>query len=479
MKLIARRAAVSLAALSAFSAFAENAQSLHPLARGGFVPQRVLVKYKSAALQREVLADMKDSTRLFAAGREMGAVQRLRALSPRTDLIRFSTSSRVQDVVAELQADSRVEWAQPDYYLSLFANPEKSATRSETFRSLDAGFSGLMDASADVFARVASSEPSAPVNSNPVFDAPTTGAPEGQGDVMKNDLWGMLRVGADRAWSAAHRGSRDIIVADIDTGVDYNHEDLRHNIWSGVGYDFADKDAFPWDTHSHGTHTSGTIAATGGNGIGVSGVAQRASIMAVRFIGSNGYGTTSDAILSIDYAVKNGARVLSNSWGGAPEEDDAENVALLESIQRADAADVLFVAAAGNDGKDNDQRPVYPAAMKVPNIITVASTNDADRRSFFSNYGATTVHVGAPGSNILSTVPGNKYAKNSGTSMACPHVAGLATLILSERPDLSAHAVKQIIMESVSPLAALQGITVTGGIINTSAALERARTFGN
>jgi subtilisin family serine protease len=200
--------------------------------------------------------------------------------------------------------------------------------------------------------------------------------------------------------------------------------------------------------------------------------------MALRFIGSDGYGTTSDAILSIDYAVQHGARVLSNSWGGAPEEDDAMNVALRESIERAMAADVLFVAAAGNDGSDNDKIPMLPAAYDLPNILSVASTNDKDRRSFFSNYGAVSVDVGAPGSNIVSTVPGNRYEQNSGTSMACPHVAGIAALIFSERPDLTAADVKEIIMETVDPLPALRGITVTGGRVNAEAALERARNFG-
>ncbi|MEO5667040.1 MAG: S8 family peptidase [Bdellovibrionota bacterium] len=478
MKPIARRSVATLAVMSSFSLWAGNASSLLPKARGGFVPQRVIVKYKNAAIQKEFLQELQSpSTSAFTGVEEMGSVQRLKALSGKTDLFRFANGTKVHDVVAQLQSDPRIEWAQPDYYLSIFSSPEGFANRSATLDAMSVGFQSLVGARSALFAQAAANEPITP-NTNPVFDRPTTSPVEGQHDALESDLWGMTRVGATQTWGQ-QRGSREIIVADIDTGVDYNHEDLRHNMWSGLGYDFADKDAFPWDTHGHGTHTSGTIGATGGNGIGVSGVVQKASIMAVRFIGSEGYGTTSDAVLSIDYAVQNGARVLSNSWGGAPEDDDAENVALLESIQRANTANVLFVAAAGNDGTDNDVKPMYPASMNVPNIITVASTTLADKRSFFSNFGKTTVHVGAPGSNIMSAWPGNKYMKESGTSMACPHVAGLATLILSERPDLSALNVKQIIIDSVSPFAALQGITVSGGIINTSAALERARTFGH
>jgi subtilisin family serine protease len=478
MNRFASRAAIAVATFSSLSLFASSGSSLLPKARGSYVPQRVLVKYKNAQIQQDFLLEMQHpSGNGFRGLQEMGSVQRLTKMSGRTDLFRFATGAEVRDIVAELQQDPRIEWAQPDYYLSIFTSPDTIADRSQTLDSMNVGFAALLNGRSGLFAQTASGEPVVP-SSNPVFDRPNTEAPEGLPDALESDLWGMKRVGASATWNI-QRGSRSIVVADIDTGVDYNHEDLRHNMWSGLGYDFADKDAFPWDTHGHGTHTSGTIGGTGGNGVGVSGVVQKASIMAVRFIGSEGYGTTSDAILSIDYAVKNGARVLSNSWGGAPEEDDAENVALEESIKRANDANVLFVAAAGNDGTNNDSRPMYPASMTVPNIITVASTSSADRRSFFSNFGARTVHVGAPGSNIMSSVPGNKYMMNSGTSMACPHVAGLAALILSERPDLSALDVKQIIIDTVSPLAALQGITVSGGIINTSAALERARTFGN
>lgn len=472
-------AAFITAALCATGAWANSSQSvstLHPKARGGYVPQRILVKYRSDKAHDDVLREMKMRQGSF----RLSALSRLKSLASKTDLLRFSAGVSVKQALRVMQEDPRVEWAQPDYYLSVFSSPERVATRDESLSLLNTGLHGILRSAenqlfvSDIFV---SDKSGTADGSNPPFRKPSTPPSDGLGDEKSPTLWGMKRIGADKVWKQ-QRGSREIIVADIDTGVDYNHEDLRHNMWSGLGYDFADKDAFPWDTHGHGTHTSGTIGATGGNGIGVSGVVQRASIMALRFIGSDGYGTTSDAILSIDYAVQHGARVLSNSWGGAPEEDDAMNVALRESIERAMAADVLFVAAAGNDGSDNDKIPMLPAAYDLPNILSVASTNDKDRRSFFSNYGAVSVDVGAPGSNIVSTVPGNRYEQNSGTSMACPHVAGIAALIFSERPDLTAADVKEIIMETVDPLPALRGITVTGGRVNAEAALERARNFG-
>ncbi len=165
-------------------------------------------------------------------------------------------------------------------------------------------------------------------------------------------------------------------VADIDTGIDYTHEDLINNLWTNPdpnapdrhGYDFANKDAFPFDDQGHGTHTAGTIGATGGNGLGVSGVSQAVSIMGIKFISAQGFGTTSDAVLAIDYAIANKARVMSNSWGG-PADFGEEDKALIEAVTRANDADILFVAAAGNDGADNDKTPTYPAAIKLPKCV--------------------------------------------------------------------------------------------------------------
>lgn len=472
MKNLNMALAVFLCATASTAYSVQKTGTLHEKARGGFVPQRVLVKYVNEKAQWDVLQELEAQQMTY----RLGAMNRVQKISVTTDLVRFASGVSVKDAVRALRHDPRIEWAQPDYYLSIFSLPTQNSTRDQSLASLNVGFHGMLRTAADRL--FVDEEPNQPrEETNPPFQAPSDQPREGAGDSLTGELWGMNRIGAGLAWNS-QRGSKEIIVADIDTGVDYNHEDLRHNMWSGIGYDFADKDAYPWDTHGHGTHTSGSIGATGGNGVGVSGVVQRTSIMAIRFIGSQGYGTTSDAILSIDYAVHNGARVLSNSWGGAPEEDDSVNIALKESIERAAAADVLFIAAAGNDGSNIDEAPMYPAAYDVPNIISVASTNNKDRRSFFSNFGAKSVDVGAPGSNIMSTVPGNKYMMNSGTSMACPHVAGVAALVLSERPDLSAADVKEIIMSSVDPFPALRGITVTGGLVNAAAALEGARNFG-
>jgi subtilisin family serine protease len=421
-------------------------------AEAASVPNRVLVKFKDAALLSRVSA------------RELGAMQIQGFVTPDTAIVRYSTRLSAIEASRELRRDSDVAWAQPDYLLSIFPIvSDVEAAESSPFASLLSPFA-----------------PSKPG----YVTAPALPAPAP--DSRLSELWGMNKISAAAAWNLT-RGDTKVVVADIDTGIDYTHPNLIHNLWTNPnpdpvmkdvhGYDFAGNDGQPYDDHMHGTHTAGTIGATGGHGLGISGVSPRVSIMGLKFISKEGSGTTSDAVRAIDYAVTRGARVLSNSWGGSTE-DAEENKVLEDAVERANQADVLFVAAAGNDGTDNDSKPVYPAAIRKPNVLTVASTNDRDGRSFFSNYGKETVHVGAPGSSILSTVPGGRYEKTSGTSMACPHVAGLAALILAQKPGLSAVEVKRIIMESVDALPALQGLTVTGGRINAAAALQKAMLLG-
>jgi subtilisin family serine protease len=310
-------------------------------------------------------------------------------------------------------------------------------------------------------------------------------------------LWGLHNTGATggtpdadidapEGWERAI-GSRSVVVAVIDTGIDYTHPDLVDNIWvnddevpgNGIdddgngyvddryGYDFAYRDADPMDRESHGTHCAGTIGAVGGNGIGVVGVAQHVSLMAVKFLNDSGSGWTSDAVDAVVYAVDNGAQVLSNSWGGG-----GFSTALEEAIDYARQRGVLFVAAAGNSRSDNDRYPHYPSSYEVSNVLAVAATDHNDALSSFSSYGATSVDLGAPGSSIYSTTPGNGYGYKSGTSMATPQVSGAAAVIKSLDPNLDAEDIKQRIMDSVDPLPTLAGITVTGGRLNLDEALR-------
>ncbi|RZA09437.1 MAG: protease [Proteobacteria bacterium] len=312
--------------------------------------------------------------------------------------------------------------------------------------------------------------------------------PTNLGDPAQKKAWGISKVGADKAW-AKQKGSREIIVAVIDSGVDYNHPDLADNMWRNpaasrrlktgvdgagsdiagdiVGWDFVENDNRPYDLSGHGTHCAGTIGAVGGNGKGISGINQRVSIMAVRFLNASGSGATSDGIKAIDYAISRGAKVLSNSWGGK----GSLNRALRDAVARSEKAGVLFVASAGNDGTNNDRVPSYPGAFDLPNVIAVAATNSADALVSFSNFGANSVDLGAPGYDIYSTKPGGGYQYLSGTSMAAPHVAGAAALLWAQDPQASYADIKRRLLDSGDPLASLEGKTVSGKRLNVVRAL--------
>jgi subtilisin family serine protease len=329
-------------------------------------------------------------------------------------------------------------------------------------------------------------------------------------DTRFDELWGMNNTGqtggsvdadidATQAWDI-FAGSSEVIVAVIDTGVDYTHEDLVGNIWTNTaeipgnnidddangfiddihGYDFVSNNGDSMDDHGHGTHTSGTIAATGNNGKGVAGVTWNARIMGLKFLDSSGSGYTADAIDAISYAIANGAKVLSNSWGGS-----AFSQALEDAINAANTADVLFVAAAGNNGKNTDISATYPQGYDIPNVISVAATNHMDTKASFSNYGPTSVDLGAPGVGILSTVPtgacqlcsSSGYQQLSGTSMATPHVSGVAALLLGMQPNLSVIDLKNILLSNVDPIQALSTITVSGGRLNANNAVNNIQNL--
>ncbi len=306
-----------------------------------------------------------------------------------------------------------------------------------------------------------------------------------------------IDINAPEAWGIT-KGRGDIIVAVIDNGIDIFHPDLKDNIWENKG-EIADNgidddgngfidDINGWDftnegnSGTHGTHVAGTIAAAA-NDIGVIGVAPNIRIMSLKAFGVKG-GTTKDVIDAIEYAAKNGAQIVNCSWGGEVGEEDKF---LKEAISDSG---LLFICAAGNDGNNNDIEPVYPASYKFENVISVAAIDNQGEKAGFSNYGNITVDIGAPGRGILSTVPGvpgdsgiitvsgavydkGSYAYISGTSMAAPHVAGIAALLLSKNPDLAPEQIKTAIMEAVKPLDGLKSMTVAEGIADAFAALKK------
>lgn len=308
-------------------------------------------------------------------------------------------------------------------------------------------------------------------------------------DALFDKLWALnskkspkVDIDAIKAWGIS-KGSDKIKIAVIDTGVDYSHKDLKQNILinekelngsAGVdddgngyiddvyGWDFANNDNDPMDDNGHGTHCAGTIGAAH-NSIGVAGVMANVSILPIKFIKASGSGSVEAAIKSIDYAIKMGVDVMSNSWGGEGKSD-----ILKDSIKRAQDKGILFIAAAGNSNSNNDLVPQYPASYQLDNIISVASTTRSGNLSDFSCYGKKSVHIAAPGSDIMSTFPGDKYKSLSGTSMATPHVAGVVGLYLSKNPKSNYLDIKDKLMRSSDYSMAYDSTIISKGRLNAN-----------
>jgi subtilisin family serine protease len=310
-------------------------------------------------------------------------------------------------------------------------------------------------------------------------------------DTAFDALWGMYNTGqtggtpgadisAVNAWDV-FTGSAAVVVGVIDTGVDYNHPDLASNIFINVneipdngidddnngyiddvrGWDFVNDDNDPMDDNGHGTHCSGTIGAVGDNGMGVAGVTWDVQIMPLKFLSGGGSGSTADAIDAIEYATMMGVDLTSNSWGGG-----GFSEAMRLAIEDAGNNNILFVAAAGNSGSDNDASPHYPSSYAENNVIAVAATDHNDDLADFSSYGATSVDLAAPGDEIYSTFPGNSYGTLSGTSMATPHVAGALALVYGRFPTIAALDAKSLILNFADPLPDLDGVVLSGGRLN-------------
>lgn len=325
-------------------------------------------------------------------------------------------------------------------------------------------------------------------------------------------LWGMYGAStspsnqygsnAAAAWAAGHTGSASVYVGVIDEGIQFNHPELDGQIWTnpydpqdGIdnddngykddihGWDFDGNNNTIYDGGSggngddHGTHVSGTIGGKA-NGAGVAGVNWNVTLISGKFLGRRG-GTTANAVKAVDYFTNlkkdKGLNIVAtnNSWGGG-----GYSQALYDAINRANSAGILFIAAAGNGGRDgvgdnNDAVASYPSNYDLPNVIAVAAITSAGAKSSFSNYGAKTVDIGAPGSGIISTTAYNGYSSYSGTSMATPHVTGAAALYASVKPGSSASQIKSALLSSAIPTTSMAGKTTTGGRLDVNAALSK------
>ena len=423
-----------------------------------YVPGEVIVRYKTTGSDYAAMSI--ESTQLSALGAEVSddfSAEGLKGMQ----MIDVDENVSVQKAIDELQKSSYVAYAEPNYIISL-------------------------------------SLPAAPVAPGPeqMGAESVSGAPN---DPRFSEQWALQNTGqtggasgsdinAVSAWGMS-TGSDSIVVAVIDTGVDYTHPDLAQNIWTNPGeipnngidddgngyvddvhgYDFINNDNDPMDDNGHGTHCAGVIGAVGNNGIGISGVNQKVKIMPLKFLRKDGNGDTAASLNAIAYARKMGANVISCSWGGT-----ARSQALADAIS---ATNKLIVCAAGNSGVNTDTIPQYPSGFDNPQIISVAASDASDGIPSYSNYGPTSVDVAAPGDWILSTYPtalGYQYIKMKGTSMATPHVSGLAALLLSVNPGLSPDQLKQLIMNNVDKVPAFSGKTVSGGRIDAGKSLSAA-----
>jgi thermitase len=286
-------------------------------------------------------------------------------------------------------------------------------------------------------------------------------------------------IEAKRAWKITE-GSQKVIVAVIDTGIDSTHPDLKDNLWhkpghpEEFGYDFVLNKTNPVDVNGHGSHIAGIIGATAAGHHGVIGVSPHVSIMPLRYFAdeSTATDTVANTVKAVDYAIENGAKIINYSSEGK-----GFNVAEYRALERASKKGILVVVAAGNSGENNDtvDSPTYPASYDLPNIIAVAATNIHNDVLPISNYGATKVHVAAPGESIFSTMPKGRYGYNTGTSQATAFVSGVAALLLSENPALSVADLKKIIMNSVDKSANLKNKVASGGRLNAYKAVVMAQ----
>jgi thermitase len=419
----------------------------------------VLVRFRAGVSEERIQA--------IAAGlhdRVEDEIESVKGLAAIDDLDGEST----ERIVADYSALAEVEYAEPNYVIQ---------TDPENFGDHDPYF----------YARGTAGR---------YYEVNFPGMPN---DPLLNEQWGLVNlgqrdgvseadIGARYAWERTH-GSRKVVVAVLDSGVDYTHPDLAGNMWHrpadvemyfdpqlGVvddsdGFSALSSESDPMDENGHGTHCAGIVGAEGDNNQGIAGVNWQVEIMPLKFMGRSGFGSTKAAIEAINYVIarkKDGVnvRVISASWGSRQ-----RSRALEDAIRKAGEEDILFVAAAGNDSEDADRTPHFPSNYKLPNIISVAALDRRDQLASFSNYGEKTVHVAAPGKEILSTWLGGAYEEHSGTSMATPFVSGVAALVLSQEPDLSVKELRERLLNTSDKLESLRGKVATSGRVNAARAV--------
>ena len=467
-----------------------------PIAQGQAVAPSPIVQSKTDYVAGEILVRLKAGPKSVVARAFIG-----KAVSEKGMILKQSWSGvnmhhfkirsgqSVEDAIADLQQDPAVAYVEPNYMLHLqgvgtveqVVSAEEFLARSSDPRNFnqvaptnqEQAVSGQAPEAQSVEAQ---SSGGSVVSASSVNTTAQTSAP--------------IELG--QAWSAMSSGKTPSVVAVIDTGIDLKHYVFVNSgaIWinpneipaNGIdddkngyiddvnGWNFAYSTNSPQDDDGHGTHVSGIILGTTQDITASPLAAAKIRIMPLKFLDSTGSGSTSDAVSAIFYAANNGAKVLSNSWGGT-----GYSSALLDAITLTYTDGLVFVAAAGNSSTDNDTSPTYPASYTPPNVIAVAATDDSDNFASFSNWGAASVNLGSPGVSIWSTYPNNTFARLSGTSMATPFVSGTAALMVREQPSMNGYQLKNLLLAGVNSVPSLATITTTRGRLNVFNALSNAK----
>ncbi len=441
-----------------------------------YVPGEIIVKLKgksSGSAASEFFGKMQGKISLKTS---FGAMN-LHKVSIDTQ----SKITNIQDAIKEIQKDPNVEYAEPNYILHIVQDSNSVSSSDGSVSAANSNSTSNSESS------------SASNSSNEVLSQSQVDEMMQNGDTF---IQNYANVGVEQAWPMMRTladYSEKPIVAVIDTGVDYNHNIFRNSsaMWrnageiadNGVdddgngyiddiyGWNFNGRTNNPMDDGSHGTHVAGIILGVGQDIFPSTWEPAKIRIMALKFLDSTGSGSTSDAIAAVYYAVNNGAQVINNSWGGA-----SYSQSLHDALTYAYNRRVFIASAAGNSAKNNDSNDMFPANYPVPGQITVAATSDSDNLASFSNYGASTVQVAAPGVSVLSSVPGNNYRYMSGTSMATPFVSGLAALILREAPALTGYQIKNLILSSASSFSNLSSRVSSSGRVDVYDAISMARS---
>lgn len=411
-----------------------------------YVPGEVIVKMKEGASQSQ--------THRFVGKMSVQSQMSLKRSWNRFNMHQFKIgkSQSVEQAVNDLLLDPDVEYAEPNYI----------------FRKQSVGIEGspmsYSDAVADVEELTAQSASTA------------------FGQTSAN-------IEADEAWSILSASTDKPIVAVIDSGVDYNHFVFVNSgaIWTNTdeipangidddgngyiddvrGWNFVSNNNDPMDDDNHGTHVAGIVLGMTQNILKSTLDPAVVQIMPLKFLDSQGVGTTSDALEALNYAVNNGAHVLNNSWGGG-----SYSQALHDVVTTAYNKGLTFIAAAGNAANNNDSSPIYPAGYAVPNVTSIAATSSSDGLASFSNYGESSVHVASPGVSILSTLPNDSFGYSSGTSMAAPFAAGLAALLIREKGQINGYQVKGVLHDQSQGVAGLYGYISSSSRINAKTAVD-------